>query len=94
MIHGQWKTNKKRVPKLQTESGFRLIRVFTVEHNAQRFRAFYERFGKRLAMRPDQRKFRLFIKRRRANKNALYQAQQPDTGQGDGNHHAASIASR
>lgn len=94
MLHGQWKTSKKHVPKLETESGFRVIRTFTLEHNAHRARVFYRRFGKRLALQPSERRFRLFLRRRRPIKNAPYQAQQPGTGRGDGNHHAASIASR
>ncbi|TAK86604.1 MAG: hypothetical protein EPO09_19545 [Aquabacterium sp.] len=92
MIHGQWKTDKKRVSKLKTEGGFRLIRVFSIEHNADRLRVYARRLSKRLAIQPDQRKFRLVLKRSRRNKNAPYQAQQPGTGRGDGNHHAASIA--
>jgi hypothetical protein len=92
MLYGKWKTDKKRVHKLKTEGGFRFIRVFTVEHNAARLGVYAQRLGKCLAIKPDQRKFRLFLKRARHKKNAPYQAQQPGTGRGDGNHHAASIA--
>jgi hypothetical protein len=92
MIHRRLKATQKRVPSMQTESGFRLIRVFSDEHNAARFKVHVQRLTKQLALQPGAQKFRLVVKRARRNKNAPYQAQQPGTGRGDGNHHAASIA--
>ncbi|RZI78136.1 MAG: hypothetical protein EOP38_28020 [Rubrivivax sp.] len=68
MQHGLWKKPKKRVPKLQTESGFRLVRAFTAEHNARRFRAHYNRLIR--GFRRDLQKVRLRGRRLRAAKVA------------------------
>lgn len=92
MNHGAWIKDKKRVPKMVIAGGFRLIRAFTDEHNARRFRTYVDELGKQLKRGRSHRKFRLRIKRQRRNEKALYLAQQPDTGRGDGNHLAASIS--
>ncbi|MBI5926334.1 MAG: hypothetical protein HY836_12115 [Aquabacterium sp.] len=92
MNRGAWIKDKKRVPKRGAARGFRLIRAFTEEHNLSRFRTYVDELGKQLKRAPSNRKFRLRIKRQSRNEKALYLAQQPDTGRGDGNHLAASIA--
>lgn len=94
MILGQWCTDKKRTPKLRTSSGFRLVRVFSDQHNADRFRVHVKKLFKKFDLSRDQKKFRLKLRsRRRAKKKAPDLAQQPGTGRGvTGINLAASIA--
>jgi hypothetical protein len=75
MKFGLW---KKRT------GNFRLIRVFSVEHNVQRLKAYAKRLKRLQRARPEDRKFRLIVRRGAHKKNAPYLAQQPDTGRGDG----------
>lgn len=84
MNRGAWTKDKKRVPKMTTAGGFRLIRVFTVEHNAHRFRTYVDELSKQLKRGRSHSKFQLRVRRRRHKEKALYLAQQPDTGRGDG----------
>lgn len=84
MNRGAWIKDKKRVHKMSTAGGFRLIRVFTVEHNARRFRTYVDELSKQLKRGRSHRKFRLRIRLRKHKEKALYLAQQPDTGRGDG----------
>jgi hypothetical protein len=63
MEKGQWKRAAKRVPKLQTEGGFRLIRVFTPEHNVQRLSVYVARLAKRQGLAPGGLKWRLRMRR-------------------------------
>jgi|JI6StandDraft_1071083.scaffolds.fasta_scaffold364557_2 hypothetical protein len=92
MKKGAWIKDQTRVTKMTLADGFRLIRAFTDEHNVHRLRAHVDRLGRQLKLSPQHRKFRLRIRRQKRKEKALYLAQQPDTGQGDGNHLAASIA--
>lgn len=85
MIRGAWCRDKKRVAKMTVAGGFRLIRVFTDEHNLSRFRMYVDELGKQLKRGRSHRKFRLRMRRRNRQEKALYLAQQPDTGRGDGN---------
>ncbi len=48
---------------LKTESGFRLIRIFSIEHNAQRFRKHWQR-RRRLIDTLESKHFRMRMRRR------------------------------
>jgi hypothetical protein len=84
MKRGAWIKDKMRVHKTSAACGFRLIRVFTAEHNASRFSAYVDDLSKQLKRGRGNRKFYLKLRRHRRNEKALYLAQQPDTGRGDG----------
>lgn len=94
MNKGSWKRDNRRLSPLKTEGGFRLIRAYSPEHNASRIKVHVRKLRQRLVADPKNRRFRLRLKsqKRRAKEKALYLAQQPDTGRGDGNHLAASIS--
>jgi hypothetical protein len=72
--------------KWHTETGFRLLRGLTMEHNATRFKAYCARYRKALMREPEQRLFCIRIRRARvlaaAKEKAPCLAQQPDTGRG------------
>lgn len=54
--------------KFATDSGFRLIRAFSIEHNAMRFRKHVERLGRAPTAR--RRNARVRMKARRARRAA------------------------
>ncbi|RZL04440.1 MAG: hypothetical protein EOP36_00040 [Rubrivivax sp.] len=87
----------KRLSKWRTETGFRLLRGLSMEHNAERFKTHCARYRKALMRQPEQRLFCIRVRRMHAqvaaNKKAPCLAQQPDTGRGvTGINLAASIA--
>lgn len=51
--------------KLTTEGGFRLIRAFTVAHNARRLRTYVERLSRRSRADPLMKRIRLRNRRQR-----------------------------
>lgn len=57
------KCNKLTVRPWTTESGFRLIRVFSIEHNTMRFRKHCERLKYRPDMVRSRRKTRVRVNR-------------------------------
>jgi hypothetical protein len=65
MHKGQWKKDTKRIPKLQTEGGFRLVRVFSIEHNAHRLGVYCKKLKREIDGKPGAGRFRLFLMRRR-----------------------------
>jgi hypothetical protein len=57
---------KNKTPRLGrwfTESGFRLIPVFTAEHNAQRFVKHVQRLGRKFRRLPNHRRVALKARR-------------------------------
>lgn len=73
MIYGQWIQDndgvlvrrKVRTSPWKTSSGFRLIRVFTIEHNASRFRHHVAAIERKFDRDRANKKFKLFIRRRK-----------------------------
>nr|WP_316641755.1 hypothetical protein [uncultured Roseateles sp.] len=62
-------TKQPRTSKWKTDSGFRLIRVFSIDHNAQRFRLHVAKAIKQDRRTPSGRLFALKLRRlRRAGK--------------------------
>lgn len=51
--------------KFTTGSGFRLIRAFSIEHNAMRFRKYVERLGRAPAARRGNARVRMKARRAR-----------------------------
>lgn len=86
MKRGAWRNDEKRIPKLQTQGGFRLIRVFSAAHNAHRMVIYARKLERSLKLSKEHSRFYLRLRWRSRNEKAPYQAQQPDTGRGDGNH--------
>ena len=62
---------KVRTSPWKTSSGFRLIRVFTHEHNASRFRHHVDALERQFDRDRANKKFKLFIRRRRRAEAAL-----------------------
>lgn len=62
MTTRQTKAVRKHQPKWATPSGFRLIRVFSVEHNAVRMQAHVKKLKRRHALQPGAVRFRLRLR--------------------------------
>lgn len=73
MKYGQWIENsdgvlvrrKVRTSPWKTEGGFRIIRAFTIDHNAQRFRRYVDQLGRKLHRDRAHKKFYLSLRRRK-----------------------------
>jgi hypothetical protein len=63
MQKGQWKWDTKRIPKMQTEGGFRLVRVFSIEHNAHRLTVYCKKLQREIDLRPGAGRLRLVHRR-------------------------------
>lgn len=70
MTNRQTKTVRKHESKWATASGFRLIRVFSVEHNAVRMQAHVKRLKRRDALQPGAIRFRLRLHRLKCQKES------------------------
>lgn len=70
MIHGQWKKDTTRILKQQTKGGFRLVRVFSIEHNVSRLKVYCKRLQREIDCKPGAGRFRLFLRRRRRQQGA------------------------
>jgi hypothetical protein len=70
MQKGQWKKDKKRIPKLQTVGGFRLVRVFSAAHNVHRLQVYCKRLQRGMDCKPGAGRFKLFLRRRRRQQGA------------------------
>lgn len=70
MTTRQTKAVRKHEPKWATASGFRLIRVFTVEHNAVRMQAHVKKLKRRHALQPGAVRFRLRLRRLKCQKES------------------------
>lgn len=66
----QTKVARKCASKWGTTSGFRIIRVFSVEHNALRLQAHVKKLMRRMTLQPGAARIRLRVNRIRCQKES------------------------
>lgn len=73
MNRGQWMKTRRRTSRVTTDFGFRLVRVFSIEHNANRLRVHTRKLKREADRKPGALRLKLFVRRRKREKAAQFE---------------------